>query len=291
LSLLTRVFVLLVAVLSIVLVAMIVPFVVNTQNYQAQLATRTTERDAAELLARTRQSELTQATQTFNEQLAQATTRALAAESQLSGVLQQLRATQEDVGKARANIDQLTAANRQHAASSEQQAELIRQLTTELGSRREEVTRLATQYIQATDRIAELEEQNRSLTRANRGMQERLTTLETTIQGIESRGGVAATTETGTEGTQPGADRGFEAETPIQGRVSRVETVDGETLVQIDVGQNDGVQENMRFIIARGDQYIGTLVVSMVDERSSAGRMRLEQAPVQQGDTVISGRQ
>ena len=94
--------------------------------------------------------------------------------------------------------------------------------------------------------------------------------LQTAMQNvpIEFRGGASG------GGTTVAAP--FEPATPIQGKVSRVAKVEGDTFVEINVGKNDGVQPNMRFLIHRGDQYLGSLVISYVDSNASSGRMSLE---------------
>ena len=81
----------------------------------------------------------------------------------------------------------------------------------------------------------------------------------------------------------------FVPETPIRGQVTRVEQIDDETFVEVNVGTNDGVATNMKFLVHRGSQFLGSLVITNVDVQSSAGRMQLLQGQVAIGDAILTG--
>jgi len=51
----------------------------------------------------------------------------------------------------------------------------------------------------------------------------------------------------------------------------------------------DGVVERMRFVVQRGDQFVGTLVITAVEQRNSAGQMKLVDQEVTEGDIVSAG--
>ncbi|HEX7010561.1 MAG TPA: hypothetical protein VF184_11295, partial [Phycisphaeraceae bacterium] len=61
------------------------------------------------------------------------------------------------------------------------------------------------------------------------------------------------------------------------------------TLVQVNVGRSDGVQENMKFMVHRGDQFVGNLVIEAVDADASAGRIVLAKDQIQPGDAILAG--
>lgn len=77
----------------------------------------------------------------------------------------------------------------------------------------------------------------------------------------------------------------------IQGQITRVEKVGGDTFVQIDVGQKHDVKQNMKFLVHRGELYVGSLVITFVDEQTAAGEIRFpgKDTMVKAGDGVVSG--
>lgn len=57
-------------------------------------------------------------------------------------------------------------------------------------------------------------------------------------------------------------------------------------LVTITVGSADGVKKDMVFVIHRGDRYVGDLKISLVDPNQSAGRIIRSAVTPEQGDEV-----
>jgi len=71
-----------------------------------------------------------------------------------------------------------------------------------------------------------------------------------------------------------------------------VRQIAGDTFVQLNVGSQDAVRENMEFLVFRGaDQYLGTVVVDNVTDQASTARLRLAAAgaEVRPGDQVLAG--
>lgn len=57
-------------------------------------------------------------------------------------------------------------------------------------------------------------------------------------------------------------------------------------VAEISLGSRDKVVEKMVFIVSRGDQYLGDLVIEKVDENSSVGRLETVQGEIRSGDHV-----
>jgi hypothetical protein len=70
-----------------------------------------------------------------------------------------------------------------------------------------------------------------------------------------------------------------------------VQKVEDTTFVQINVGSADGVAKNMKFLVHRGNQLLGTLVITNVDTKASAGKLQVVGPGmlVAQGDAVLTG--
>jgi hypothetical protein len=87
------------------------------------------------------------------------------------------------------------------------------------------------------------------------------------------------------EAAQPAAP----ASVAIAGTITDVQSAAGTQLVQVNVGSKDGVEPNMKFLVHRDDQYVGTFVVDRVESAVSAGRMTLTKGEVRSGDQIYSG--
>jgi myosin heavy subunit len=290
-STLTKVFVVLVTVLSVVLVALIVPFVANTQHYKSQVATAETQKSQADAAARLAMAELEAARAQESEQLILLKTKNQELTSRITTLGAELataRSAERELGNENARLQ---ATNERLSAAASQYGSITESLQKELTDRREQMVAQQTRLIQLTDRNTDLEGQLDSLTRQVRrlreGMQqiqERSSELEGMLSRVpdEVKRTISASTDSGT--AQP-----FMPESPIRGQVTRVEQLADETWVQVNVGKNDGVAPNMKFWVHRNGQFLGTLIITKVDQGDAAGRLQNLQGQVAQGDTVLTG--
>ncbi len=286
---LTKVFIVLVAILSVLLGTLTVTFVANTENYRQQLEDALTFKAAAEQTARLRQNELSAAQSNDSERIALLKGQAENLITQLNQLTQELaeskaRAQNESakLSKFEADWSRLTAANQQHA-------QITKELQSELRERREQMVDQQTRSIQLADRNNELEGQLAALTRQVRRVHEKMTNLQDENTQLTSKlAQLPPQWQTRLLSEQTVAAP-FVPETPIRGQVTRIEQLEGEIFVQIDVGSNDGVQSNMKFLVHRGSQFLGTLVITNADAQNSAGRIQLLQGTVAVGDSVLTG--
>lgn len=291
-SILTKIFVVLVTFLSVALVALIVPFVAKVEDYKAQLTSAEQAKIQAEATARVQQAEKAALAEQESQRIRDLTAEknALVAsiatlsadKDKLSG---ELLASQAEIARNAANTSRLTAANQQFAA-------ITQSLQDELKQRREQMVELQTRIISLGDRNDELVSQLDSLKREVNRFKEQMASLqdqnrdyERAIEKLDPsvRSEIMGTPETSA------ASRPFMPPVRIGGSVTNVQSVEGDTWVQINIGSNDGVEKNMKFWIHRGGKYMGTLVISAVDANASAGRMDIMESQVSQGDSVLTG--
>lgn len=79
--------------------------------------------------------------------------------------------------------------------------------------------------------------------------------------------------------------------TLVRGSVTNVqnEAGTGQTLVQIDLGSSDGVRDNTLLYVHRGETYVGDIVVYRADVQSSLARFRPARGrQIEPGDSVVS---
>lgn len=286
---LTKVFVVLVTVLSVLLVALIVPFVANTENYKQQLDDARTAKAAAEELATLRQNELNAAQSRDSEMVTVLKSQAQNLATQINLLTQQLadsetkaRSESEKLAKFEADWSRLIATNQQNT-------QMTKELRAELTERREKMVNQQTQMIELADRNNEMESQLEAMTRQVRRVHEQLTQLQEQNADLEQK-----LAQLPPQWQQKILSEEIEAapfvpETPIRGQITKVQQLKDELFVQVNVGNNDGVTTNMKFLVHRGNQFLGTLIITTVDAQNSAGRMLLTQGQVAVGDLILTG--
>lgn len=205
------------------------------------------------------ETRLTQKNQALQAQLAAAQTVSSNVQTQLaelSARMGELDKTYDAYLKQQQRVEeQLADARRENAELAEENrkvTELLRQAQGDI-ERLEKVARVLREEKAEADRTIE-------------DLQEKLAQAET-------RGGPTAA-----EPTEVTADR------EITGTV----TVVRDDLAGINVGSANGVRENMKLIIHRGDRFVGYLRVSEVDVNSSAGFIVDNRLDVMRGDKVTT---
>ncbi len=291
-SILTKIFVVLVTVLSIALVALIVPFVAKVEDYKSQVGRADQARASAEATARLRQAEIGALKDKESERFIALSAENTALTSQIASLTEELatsraqyQAAQADKAKNDATIAGLTSANEQFAA-------ITAGLQGELDQRRKQSVELATQSVQLKDRNFELQGQLDTLTREVRKLRENMTQIaerNSDLEGMFERLDPSIRQQVLGKDSEVTSAQPFMPQTSIGGAVTAVEALDGETFVQVNIGKNDGVEANMKFWVHRGGQYLGTLVITRVDANASAGRMLFKEQEIAKGDAVLTG--
>lgn len=287
---LTKVFVVLVTVLSVVLVALVVPFVANTENYKAKLAVAQSDRDAAAARAKGLETAAGIAAERDAERVANLvnenrllTTQRNEYANKLGDISSSLSSERAAKGKADADVSRLSASNAQLTS-------ITAALQTELSLRRKENEEKQATAIAQADQIRDLEGAKETLSRQVRSLQQQVVAVQDRNKTLEdAMARLDPSTRAQIMGGEQTGGPEFEASTPILGKITAVQRVAEDTFVQINVGKNDGVQANMKFLVHRGNQFLGTLVITTVDARAAAGRLRLSQGDIVAGDAVLSG--
>lgn len=293
-SVLTKVFVVLVTVLSVMLVALVVPFVANTKNYKDEADTLQSKLQVSEANAQALGSQLT----SLNEGAAK---RAAEYESQSSQLRQEiadrdsrLASLNDAVNAEKARGLKLEANASRINAANEQLLVMIQQKDTELAQRRTKGIAAQTSIIALEQRNNELEAEKAGAIRALKNVREQLAQLEESKNELlalwnkvseKDKAAILA----GSGDSSKSASEGIWAASPILGKVTGVEVVSDDTFVKINVGEDDGVQKDMLFLVHRGEEYLGTLIITVVDEKEAAGQMKLQSGTINAGDQIATG--
>lgn len=277
-STMTKVFVVLQAVLTIAVTSLFIGFAAQTQNWK-QLATTFQEaRDAAVA------SE--QATQgTMHSAMAMAEDRARKLTDELLASQRELVALKEELARARS--ERTTAVNEKLAAEAGRTKlqEILGVTTGELKASQKEASTLLASNIdlqsrnaRANARVLELTTNVTILTDEVRNMQERLAACERQVASTGSAGGA--------RGAMPEAVSAVPA---VKGEIrGQVVDVQG-NYASINVGESTGVTSGMVFLVYRGgDQYVGDIQIDTVRPGEAGGRVVLRaQGDIRAGDQVV----
>lgn len=286
---LTKAFVVLVTVLSVLLVALIVPFVARTQDANTRIRELEAQVQTANQTAALRQGEVTTVMDQLASLQSQFANERNAMNSQLVTAQSQRDQAQADLAKERAERVDLRTSLARLTAAAEQDAALLSTLRNELNTGREEVVTVRGQNIQLADRAVELESSLAASERAVRSLREQMMAMQQQLAVYDNVLAANPELRPHFEGGQQTGGTGTPTTTPVQGQVTTVQGDARNQFVQVDLGSNDGIQQGNRLMVARGRDFVATVVIEQVNPDASAGRVILSQQPVQQGDSVFGG--
>jgi len=276
---LTKVFIVLWALLSVFVMALAVPLVMNNDTwkarYQKENGLRIAAENSAKLASRDldlaniakaqSESALNKIITDLREELASKTT-------QVADLRSRAATLQQEKDAIEAQINRLTAA-------AETNANIIKTQGEEITRRRDESLQLMARAIELEDQLRDTLSRLDVSLAAQRTLQEQMQELREQLAG----GGAAP--------SQAGAEAGPPIPSPlVSGRVMSVaQGADGNRYVEVNLGSRDGVSENMKFLIARGGNFLGNLIITKVELNRAVGYVELEQGQVQINDEVRGG--
>jgi vacuolar-type H+-ATPase subunit I/STV1 len=274
----------------VLLVALIVPFVRNTDTYRKKYE------ETQKLL------EVARKDVQIHEADLNARINAHAAEiAEWENVSTQLRAQINDkdtqIQAQAARVIELQNANAavegrlaQLSAALKQATEINTALQDEIVDRREKMLKLQTRTIELSDQLRDMTTQRDTLVQLTRLHKETITDLEAQNQEIvEKLNELSAESKQKPETELSKIVGGIMPAHAIQGVVTDVKVIGDDTFVAVNVGLNDGVKEGMKFMIHKGDVYLGDVIVNTVDRNSAAGRVTLKAGEITPNSEVMAG--
>lgn len=285
-SILTKIFVVLVTIFSVALVGMMISFVARTEDWKGKYEDEKARANSAEKTAMFRQEQIKQLTDKESERIALLSAEKNKLDAELSALQTKAAEAAADATRLAQQKDKSEADVSQLTAAVKLLTDINQSVKQELDKRREEVISSETKRIQLADRNNELQGQVDTLQRERKSLNERLVALEKSIDDLRMKAASVAST---TDSATPAAPSEFVPDVAIRGQVVATDKADSVTFVKINVGSTDRVRENTKFIIHRGSTYVGTMVVTNVDTKASAGRLTLGQGEIKPGDEVLAG--
>jgi small-conductance mechanosensitive channel len=281
---LTKVFVLIASVLSIMMAALAISYSVNadriTADYndsQAAAVAAINDQAAQKAAHGQERAALQEDKNKLQDELASrdADTRRLeASNSELRIALRQAEAARESISSKIAQL----------GVTTETQAKIIDEYKTELSRLREAELSWRNDKIDLEKSLSDLESQVIVYEQVKRALQEQIEELRLAMNNLQNGGSSAsASVQTPTEISGP----------LIRGSIDEVlvDQDSGDTLVKINLGSNDRIRENTRLYIHRDNTiYLGELVIFSVDLNHAVGRVAYvaKDQSIRAGDQVMS---
>ncbi|MFH1745792.1 MAG: hypothetical protein ABIG44_01980 [Planctomycetota bacterium] len=284
-SAMTKVFIVLTAVLSIALSCLFIAAAAQWSNWK-NLAQKYQELQGAETAQRMNQQAIMYGALAMKDDALQARTQSLdASESQAQTLGSDLADARNELARQR-NIAVAAEAGRKKLE------EILDVQTAELTALQKQNQTLLTQNIDTqtrntrlNSRVLELSSNVTILTDQLRNLKEKLYAAEQQIATLQQRmasGRRVAASPTATPGAIP-------VSVPVAGPIrGEVVEVDG-TYASINIGESSGVVPGMTLMVHRGSSFIAELVVDSVRPKEAGGKLRTVQQAVNAGDTVVYG--
>ena len=278
---LTKVFVVLAAVLSLLLSALTVTYSVNAEQIRQSYVDLESEKDAA-VTAQAAQAAM------HNTQLDALRRELESGEQTIAGLRSDMSQLQfandrllKDLNDAQLEADQIRAQITQFGVATDTQSTLIAAYRDEVTRLRENELDFRDERLALEDRIADQSSQILVLEQQRRALEEQVAELRDVAQGRTTTG------DDGQGRTTIVLDR-F-----VRGRVGEVSTdpASGDPLIQLNLGSSDGLRRNTELYVVRdGSTFVANVVVNAVDLQTSTARVTLtaEGRSVRPGDEVRS---
>ena len=272
-SILTKVFIVLLAVLSIAFTTMTVAMVAQTTNWKDTAEKYRQHASVADSSLRHQIAAHSVDLATSRDAVQRHRERTGDLEVQLRESTAGLASIRAELARAESERSSTEAMNRGLLA----QIEIARGNESSYRQQREMLDRqnidLQQRNIDLNGRVNELTSTISVLAEQKRQFEQQINILRSENMRM-SRGAGRIGASSRMEAATGVAMRNIEALTPVQGSAIRGKILEVQgNLVTVSVGASAGVTEGMVFVIHRGGEYIGDLKISMVDPDKAAGRL------------------
>lgn len=278
----TKILVVLGALLSVLLAALTIAFSANADAVRAALVSEQNARAAAVQSANDANSLAGQQIASLQKGKETAESKAADFERQIKDLQNERATLLAEVETARFGDQSLKNQIDSLTAQAQANAAIIKALNDEAGKLRGEQVASARRETELVDRLNDLESQRQVLEQNTRSLQEQL--AEARLTAEQARTGSAA--------TGPGGLTAFASTGPlVQARVvSLVTSPNGEELAELDQGSSAGLKAGQRLSVVRDGRFVASITLTTLNLQRSVGRVDRLGRPVEVrgGDLVLS---
>lgn len=283
-SILTKVFIVLQLVFSIVVAVMVVMVSGPVQQYKQQVTNAQSGRLAAQAETLVYQNDAATVRSTLNTVKADSQAHVDAAQKAADQARADLVTKQGRLDVLEAQVDEFNKNMTRLTSTNAAQKDQIATLLTELTTMRADYNRVIPQNAELNRKASELANQLDAAQKAIRTLQEELATSQAKPEAPKA-GATAAGTGTAVAQLSVGTPTSIQ----INGKVQSVETLNGKTFVTLSLGSRDGVAIGNRFLVYRDNTYVGDVVIQRVTPDQTVGVVTISKSAVKESDLVISG--
>jgi len=286
LSTLTKILVVLLTLSSIFLCGIVVTYVANVDNYKQKYNDLKTNRDSLN-------KKVSSLTKQINDQIEQ--NKEL--ENKLSSEIVLYKAENDKLQNSLINaerekasllqkVNSWTSITKDFYQTTDKQGQLLKNTLEELNKIQSEQIKYQKELNETTDALVEKMAIIKTLVTENKRVLEEKTELQNRLdQLLQPTGKVAAapvpvTRKTGTARPAIPADSNIS----LKGLVTGVDLKN--SVVEISIGEADGVKEAMRFHVTRGDEFLCDILIIDVDVEKAIGILDIVQQQPKVGDNV-----
>lgn len=254
---LTKTLVVLAAVFSVALSALVIAYAVNTDRIAADYGNERRIRTAAEAAAANNLSSYNAEKVQLQATVASLNNELLKARQSTDSLASEVATLRTEKTKAESERQSIINKIAELGETTKTQAQLITNYREETRTLRDADLLSRNRQAELDDRINDLESQREVLDQNYRALQEQIAEAKRAQEQGASTPGSAGGSRTGSAGAiTPSLD--------VKGRVEAVQYDDvlKKTIVKINLGSNDRVSKNMAFHIVRGSTYVGRIQIT-----------------------------
>jgi myosin heavy subunit len=284
LSILTKIAIVVMVVLSLLITVVLVNMATVQPNWKQAYLQETKKSKQAQATARNQAIALDKWIQAQQAETLAMQAETLSKQEKIDALQSQLNEKQQAIASLKATEDEIRGENINLSAAIKSAHELRDQIAGKLDTALTDKEDLATKLTNIQEQLASKETQVERLTQLNKIRLERIAEMEDRIAALNEEitdlrrgtGGVAAA-----DGAAAAA--GVTGE-KVLGEITAME--DG--VASVNIGQAKGVTKGMRLIIYRGGDFVGYLDVSNVSTTQAAGLITYQELDPKVGDNVTN---
>ena len=248
---LTKTLVVLAAVLSVALSALVIAYAVNTDRIAADYANALRRVTVADAMVSANASAFNTTETQLNATIAALNNELLKAKKDRDDLSAENATLRTATAKAESERQSVVNKIAELGETTKTQAEIIKNYREENSSLRNSDLNLRTRQAELDDRINDLESQREVLEQNYRALQEQIAEAKRSQEQLLT-------------GSRQGTASMAAVAPDIKGRVEAVQYDDvlKKTIVKINIGANDRVGKNMAFYITRGSTFVGRVQIN-----------------------------
>jgi cell shape-determining protein MreC len=276
-STLTKALIVLLTVASIFLCGIVVTYVASAENYRQKYNNLRTERDAAVENAGSAKEQLNNTVAQADRDKARLNEAIASLQRQLDDVGAKLDAAEREKALLLQKVNSWTSITKDFYETNDKQGQLLKNTLDELYRVQAELIKEQTDLKETTSTLIEKIAIITMLADKSKRLLEEKTELQDKLDQVLRQYGKTVPAPTA---VTPIKDKARVApvtrDIELKGQVTVVDLKN--SMAEISIGSADGVRENMKFHVTRGDQFVCDILILDVDAEKAVGSMELVQS-------------